>query len=554
MRACASTPRSCASAASSRPSCSPAGWTELHSLHDFLVERCGVHRRELAAIRARAIAPDLVAFNHYPHSERYLFGAPDGTVGDVPAVYVEGQPAPQAGPLLRAAAERLRLPLALGEVHVHAPAAERVRWLAQHASDVRALRASGADVRAIGAWAAFGMTDWHSLLRDEDGVREDGVFSFAAVGETPRRTALADAVESLARSGRIEDDGTRGWWERDDRYLPLSEMLAMRDRGEPEGDHLLIARVRLGSIRLESMPFDLSVLEELLLTHHHQPAVAERLRALMAEPAFVGVVSAAEAAALAQQQGITVPQLALQLVPYAQAYAVVPISKYKVGAVALGLSGALYYGANLEVAGQALSFSVHAEQSATANAWVNGETGLQTIAISAAPCGYCRQFLYELVTAATLTISLPNTAPTLLTTLLPDAFGPHDLGVQGGLMQAQSNGLQLPGGADPAGQAALAAANASYSPYTSTFAGVALQTGDGAIFTGRYAENAAYNPSMSPLEGALSALVLNGRTFGQITEAVLVEVPGAASQAGVTGLLLSSVTAVPLTSLTAVKG
>ena len=217
-----------------------------HPLAGFLVERCAVHPRELAEIRARAVAPDLVAFNHYPHSERYVFTAPDGTTGDVPAVYVEGQPAPRVEPLLRGAAERLRLPLALGEVHVHAPAAERVRWLAQHADDVRALRTGGTDVRAVGVWAAFGMTDWHSLLRDEDDVREDGVFTFAAPGRTPRRTALADAVETLVSTGRIADGGTRGWWEREDRYLPLGEMLAMRERGEPEGDHLI--RMRTASV------------------------------------------------------------------------------------------------------------------------------------------------------------------------------------------------------------------------------------------------------------------------------------------------------------------
>ena len=47
-----------------------------------------------------------------------------------------------------------------------------------------------------------------------------------------------------------------------------------------------------------------------------------------------------------------------------------------VGAVALGLSGALYAGANLEFLGQSLSLSVHAEQAAVYNAWVHGEAGV----------------------------------------------------------------------------------------------------------------------------------------------------------------------------------
>ena len=269
------------------------------------------------------------------------------------------------------------------------------------------------------------------------------------------------------------------------------------------------------------------------------------------DPATNGVVSAAAAAQLAQQQGLTLQQLALELVSFAQAYAVTPISNFNVGAVGVGVSGALYYGANLEVAGQALSFTVHAEQAAVANAWVNGEQGLAALAISAAPCGYCRQFLWELVDAATLEIVLPNTAGQLLADYLPDPFGPHDLGVQGGLMQSQYNGLSASQPLDATAEAALAAANAAYSPYTSSFAGVALTTSTGVTCTGRYAENAAYNPSMSPLEAALSQLVFAGQSFASITEAVLVQAPGSASQVGATSAVLGCVTATPLTVLSA---
>lgn len=209
---------------------------------DFLRKRMYLSAELLAGRVDRAHAPDLVALNHYTHSERYVFTAPDGGVGDVPSVYVAGEEPPRAGVLLSDAAARLGLLLALGEVHVHAPVAERVRWLAQHIDDVRALRDVGVDVRAVGVWAAFGMTDWHSLLQTDDDVLEDGVFTFARPGAAPKRTALADAVETLANDGSIADDRTRGWWERDDRYLSLDEMLAMRAQGLPEGDHLVRAR------------------------------------------------------------------------------------------------------------------------------------------------------------------------------------------------------------------------------------------------------------------------------------------------------------------------
>jgi cytidine deaminase len=265
------------------------------------------------------------------------------------------------------------------------------------------------------------------------------------------------------------------------------------------------------------------------------------------DPATNGVVPGPLAAALAAEAGVSVERLALSLVPCAQEFAVVPVSSFKVGAVGVGRSGALYYGANLEFSGQALSSTVHAEQSCVANAWANGEEGLAFLAISAAPCGYCRQFLYELAGSGSLSILLPEQAPRPLADFLPDPFGPADLGLEGGLMQAQANGLVLEGEAGPAELAALAAANASYSPYTRTFAGVALRTSSGVTCTGRYAENAAFNPSMSPLQGALSQLILHGQSFDSIVEAVLVEAEGQASQVSATRSVLDAVTAVPLT-------
>jgi dTDP-4-dehydrorhamnose reductase len=209
-----------------------------HPLEPFLRERCGLTADELDRLRAGAVEPSLVAWNHYPHSERYLCTTPDGGVGDVPAVYVQGQEPPRAAPLLRAAAQRLRLPLALGEVHVHAPADERLRWLAQHVEDARALRAEGIDFRALGVWAAFGLTDWHSLLRADAGIHEDGIFTFAGPGGVPQPTALADALVTLARNGTIDDRGMRGWWERPDRFQPLEALLAAAAHGEPEGEHV----------------------------------------------------------------------------------------------------------------------------------------------------------------------------------------------------------------------------------------------------------------------------------------------------------------------------
>ena len=272
-----------------------------------------------------------------------------------------------------------------------------------------------------------------------------------------------------------------------------------------------------------------------------------------------GVIPSELVSSCLDELGIEIGSFMIQLLPLAASYARVPISGFHVGAVALGMPpeqpilgpGSLYLGANMEFSGEALSFCVHGEQSATNNAWLNGETGLQVLAINAAPCGYCRQFLYELTTATKgFNIMLkanddPNSySYTLqpLTYYLPDAFGPQDLGIKGGLMESESHGLTISGG-DETAQVALASANACYSPYTSDFSGVAIKDAKGNIYGGRYAENAAYNPSMSPLESALAfmnmSLPVNSALT--VTEAVLVEASSKISQKLATEAVLSSV-------------
>jgi cytidine deaminase len=232
----------------------------------------------------------------------------------------------------------------------------------------------------------------------------------------------------------------------------------------------------------------------------------------------------------------------LALLPKAAAFARPPISNFRVGAIARGSSGKLYFGTNVEFAGEALSFTVHAEQSAVVNAWMSGETGIDVVATSAAPCGYCRQFLNELVTARELLVVMPNESRPL-SELLPSSFGPRDLGIDGGLLQPEHHGLAS-GDSDNLARAALQAANMSYAPYSKSFAGVAVATKDGRTFSGAYAENAAFNPSLSPLQAALSQMNLGGAAWSDIAEVVLVSVDDL--HANATRTVLAAISDVPL--------
>ena len=238
---------------------------------------------------------------------------------------------------------------------------------------------------------------------------------------------------------------------------------------------------------------------------------------------FKGVILAENAQIIATYLKQPVEELMVRLLPIASLYARPPISKFKVGAVSRGGSGNLYFGANIEFVGQALSMTVHAEQSSVNNAWLNGETGLSSIAINYLPCGYCRQILNELVTT-NLNILITNQPSRKLTDLLPEPFSPRDLGIEGGLMQAENHHLQLlESSNDAVILAALDAANKSYAPYSKGYSGIALLTNSGTIYTGRYAENVAFNPSISPLQSALSQLNLGGNVYQDIQRTVLVE-------------------------------
>ena len=200
-------------------------------------------------------------------------------------------------------------------------------------------------------------------------------------------------------------------------------------------------------------------------------------------------------------------ELAPQLVKLAAQFSIAPISGFNVGAVAVGTSGQLYLGANMEFVGAPLSASLHAEQSAVLNAWMHGERAILALAISAAPCGHCRQFLWELSNAATLAISVAHTR-TELGTLFPMPFGAARQPGHG-LLDSPTIPLDsLDPLCDPLcdelTQRALDSAQHSYVPYTGAAEGFAIECADGQRFSARAAESIAFNPSIQAAIGALN--------------------------------------------------
>ncbi len=249
------------------------------------------------------------------------------------------------------------------------------------------------------------------------------------------------------------------------------------------------------------------------------------LNALFSAKDYRGQIPASTVNSVLESEKLTRDELMLKLLPEAKSHAHPPISNYFVGAVASGMSGSLYLGQNIEIPGNPLGLAVHAEQSAIANAYMCGEQGIDAVAVPGSPCGHCRQFLTEVSIDITMRILMGDRLEAKLSDLLPNAFGPKNLGFKQGSFPVRRVGLSLSSpSSDPLVLQALKAAEQAYSPYSRSPSGTAILTSNGRIFAGSYIENAAFNPSLPPLQAALAGYFAAGESAaGQIQRAVLVE-------------------------------
>lgn len=251
------------------------------------------------------------------------------------------------------------------------------------------------------------------------------------------------------------------------------------------------------------------------------PLLRVAIAPILEKKDFAAILTSTQISQLKQKTGLDDDALAIQLLPLAAAYAITPLSRFNVGAIARAKSGYWYFGANMEFLNTAIQQSVHAEQSAIVHAWANNECGLEAITVNYSPCGHCRQFMNELNSQESLRICLPGQESSLLCELLPKAFGPADLAISTRLMDPVDHAYRLTG--DTLERTAIAAANRSYAPYSESHIGIALETHEGAIYQGAYLENAAFNPSLPPLQSALILMNLKNEHMTQIKRACVAE-------------------------------
>lgn len=199
-----------------------------HPLANYLLAN-GATEEELAWFEEHATPPDIIGVNHYLTSDRLLDPQADvyprqchGKRGAMRFADIEAVRACRTaavGPIgvLRQAYARYETPVAITEAHLGCTREEQLRWFKEVWDDARLLRRSGVDVRAVTAWALLGSFDWCSLVTEERGRYEPGVFDVRA--PTPRPTALARLLRRLSSSRSVAHPiyDSPGWWRRSDR-------------------------------------------------------------------------------------------------------------------------------------------------------------------------------------------------------------------------------------------------------------------------------------------------------------------------------------------------
>jgi dTDP-4-dehydrorhamnose reductase len=211
-----------------------------HAMYDLLATTPRA-RRDLDDLASDPEGPDLLGVDHYVTSDRYL----DHRVGlypaslhdplcptfiDIEACRVPGIPGWSIARAISDTWRRYRLPIALTEISLAGQPDDQVAWWKEAWHAASRARTSGIDVRAVTAWAAFGATDWHSMMQRAEGVYEPGVFDVSHV--PPRRRPVADAVLASAADIRLAASAgafesprrmpKSGWWTRPDRFVVTS--------------------------------------------------------------------------------------------------------------------------------------------------------------------------------------------------------------------------------------------------------------------------------------------------------------------------------------------
>lgn len=194
-----------------------------HPLWDYL-NWIRLDPKELDLFSNKKQQPDIVGFNYYLTSERYLDEQlsryPKHTHGanhihryaDVEVIRACPQQFLGLKKLVKEAWEQLQKEMAITEIHLHCSREEQLRWFDENWQYLRELKKEGIPMKAMTAWALLGSFGWNRLLTEGKGAYETGVFDCSCGSIRP--TALAKFVKQLSNNENSTHPvlNRHGWW------------------------------------------------------------------------------------------------------------------------------------------------------------------------------------------------------------------------------------------------------------------------------------------------------------------------------------------------------
>jgi dTDP-4-dehydrorhamnose reductase len=192
--------------------------------------RLGIPDETLQFFLDNPCPPDIMGFNHYITSERFLDEDidkyPSHTHGgnelifyaDVEAVRVKHDYPCGLKLLLKEAWERFHLPMAITEAQLNSHREEQLKWLNEIWNICSDLKNDGLNIKAVTVWSLLGAFGWNKLLTSSKMEYEPGVFDIRSGSLRP--TALAEMIKLFSSNKSYISPiiNERGWWKRDARF------------------------------------------------------------------------------------------------------------------------------------------------------------------------------------------------------------------------------------------------------------------------------------------------------------------------------------------------
>jgi dTDP-4-dehydrorhamnose reductase len=193
--------------------------------------RLGIDEKSLQFFLDNPCPPDIMGFNHYITSERFLDeeikkypacthgGNEIQVYADVEAIRIRHDNPQGLKILLKEAWERFSVPIAITEAHLSSTREDQLKWFLEVWNICTDLKKENVEIKAVTAWSLLGAFGWNYLLTSTKMEYEPGAFDIRSGSLRP--TALAELIQTINSDQPCLHPvlSQKGWWQRESRFL-----------------------------------------------------------------------------------------------------------------------------------------------------------------------------------------------------------------------------------------------------------------------------------------------------------------------------------------------